>query len=214
MAQSDKIDELFRAKLFDLEATPMVASWDQVQKQMTKKRTPWSWYAASIAAAVTLILVSIVLLFPSQKKSTYISGQVDHPVLMNRIYPATPVRIDTEVAHAVIQPKKAVLKYKTKPAIIENHEEQLVEITISEEIAPISVAAISDLTEEVIETNITLLEAPTTDVIKITYIANESKDENEEKNRLNKMLTAAQKLSPAEVLADLRDAKNHLLSRN
>ncbi len=213
MAQSNKLDAFFKERINELEVPPMPESWGKVQQSLPSKKTPWAWIGITATAAMIAIAFGLFLFTPKgsiSNRGENIAGQIDHPKTQAIAWPkiSRPEVVQTQ--------KKAKPRQKlVATAPIEKTQQpvtEVVEMPKLAELEPEMKIAI-EVAKLDIETEAILEKTEEPKPVKITYIAAET-PEGEEKNRLNKMLTAAQKISPADVLADIRDAKNNLLNRN
>lgn len=211
MAQSKKTDNLFRDKLNYLEVVPKDDSWAQVQQGLQTKATPWGWYGAGMVAAVMLIILSFIK-WPSTTylEKNQITGSIDHPKIQIPAWLDSPlIKVDKKVE---LQPNQTLAKAPTK-RMIETAE--MDNTTTEGKLAMEQLTPIRNITtiEKVNTHELVKIEDHENITIKITYIAAESY-ENEDRNKLSKVISVAQKLTPADMLADIRDAKNNLLNRN
>lgn len=213
MAQSNKTDSLFRDRLISLEVSPMEDSWSGVQQGLERKATPWGWYGVSLAIAIVLMVVGF-LLWPvvSNVERSQIVGRIDHPTVQATTWPDASLRKvpkkTPELVNQTLAVNPKIKKYDSKTRG-RNAEEKTATVELQPILNVISIdIAIVDIIPEITE-----IEAQEAMPIKITYIADENA-EHQDRNKLNKMIAVAQKLSPADMLADIRDAKNNLLNRN
>lgn len=215
MAQSNKTDELF-GSLKSLEMMPSDAAWSQVQSGLNKGKAKWIIPIWSIAAAVALLIIGSIIIFKSEDTTkNYLTGINDHP-------PYEQVEV-SHIAVPELKPQDLTVKKtktlqlaaqstpidppqkKTEAVEIFAPETRSITMKIADLRTPEIIAPHSSSTE-----NETVL-AP----IKITYIA---KSENFESDpivgKINRVMEVAKHTSPAELLADLREAKSNLLRRN
>ena len=203
---ANNLDRLFREGLDQYEVTPEAQSWKQVQGKLnsSKKKV---WVPMGIAAAIILAIIGTIVV--KNYTITPIDGNriaaVDYPVPEEK-----PERINVPEEKTTIriakETKKPVMKQTTKQEVIE---------TISYEVkmvASISEVSLESLPEIRFNNGIEqhVVERP---LVKITYIAdNQSTDK---KKKLNEFITSISKeASPIEILADIRDAKDNIFSRN
>lgn len=206
-----KLDDLFREKLHQTELTPSMESWSKVQQQIQPKKKTL-WMPLSIAAAVVLLLAAtvVILTYERKERGAFIA-QVDHPALWETApaiaVPTRTTQADKKVQEPVSKPLFAAQKQdKTE------QEKAAYEIQAFNELQMIATVKL----EANLETNTSLVtgrqpkaEAPG---IKIIYIA---ENEVNPKEKLNEMWTnLSREVSPSGLLADIRDAKNSLFSRN
>ncbi|WP_421876081.1 hypothetical protein [Marinoscillum sp.] len=206
---ANNLDRLFREGLDQYEVTPNAQSWKQVQGQIAinKKRGMWLW---SAAAAVALLLVGTMVLrninWTTPSDGQLISG-IDHPAQA-----ALPAKIFVPAEEQEVAPMTVQMNKVDKPA---SKPQQVMEELPKYEliqIASIQTVQINGLPapkfgQELKEFEI---EKPT---VKITYIADNQP--TDKKNKLNEFITSISKeASPIEILADIRDAKDNIFSRN
>ncbi|MEP4533113.1 MAG: hypothetical protein ABJ004_08500 [Cyclobacteriaceae bacterium] len=219
MAQSNKTDELFSSRLEGLEMMPSEAAWGQVQSGLNKGKAKWFIPIMSTAAAVALLIVGAIIIFKSEDTTkNYLTGINDHPPyekieishiavpeLKTQDFKAKKSRTLQFVAQGASTPTDIPQKETTDLIEIFAPDTKSITMEIAELRTPEIIAPHSSNSA-----NKTTL-AP----IKITYIAKSESSESEPiVGKINRVMEVAKHTSPAELLADLREAKSNLLRRN
>jgi len=205
------LDRLFREKLDQIETAPAAASWQQVQRQITPKKAYWIMPRAIAAAVAILVVASWIIwndLSPKTKKSQQLS-EINHPVIGEEILVIEiPERINSQKIKtsmaSVVQPQKVIEK-GLKPSI---------------SLKPFrSIAMLDRNLQTELPIDITLrmdnMAPEHGETIKITYVASNQLSDEASSGRIGNFLSyLSREAAPTEILADIRDAKNQLLSRN
>ena len=218
------IDRLFREKLDDYEITPAAKSWNEVEKRIGKKNKPFVYW---IAASISLFLVAWVI-WPKQDQAFVgiASLEIDHPVVVSEFEFGIPVAAEIQAVKPKVTPSKRVVKAQPQLVAVSDHED-LTKVVVDEPLIPemdekvIVVVEESDVLpyegkEEMVETA-EILE-PDFSAVKITYIASNAAVEepktvkSDSTGVLKKFIAFTEKLDPGEMLADIKTAKDNLLS--
>ncbi len=218
---TNKTDQLFRRKLEELEVAPSVDSWKTVKGQIQEKPTRAFYFMWAAASVVVLISVGYLLYtFPEQSGQPLLSV-VDHPVVPAESLIEIPNEQPEKSLEVSIPSEKRTITHPEKRTnqesvatvapIVGSESEPFTLIAVERIDNPrLEVSLSVDFAASVLYTEITQL--PT---VKITYIAsNPSELGLPISDRLSKLITKAQQVSPGDLLADIRDAKDQLLSRN
>lgn len=226
-----KIDRLFREKLDSYEAVPSAQAWAEVEKKIGAKSNPSKFYM--IAAAISLLIISWVV-WPQESITDFtpIAGEVSHPVLIDGPEWSIPVVAkETEEKKEKAQPVfvkrpdvQLVAKEPTKnEAVIDMQKlEDAPQLELGLETSVASVdeeenfreeATISEEIESVIEQEPEMIKVDLSKV-RITYIASEGEknQETDSVGAFKKIIAFAGKISPGEVLADIKTAKDDFIS--
>ncbi|WP_258105198.1 hypothetical protein [Marinoscillum sp. MHG1-6] len=210
MADINQTDLLFRERLSNMEVTPTELAWQQFQQEIVPKksvkvRTYWA------AAASIAILLAVVAFWKTDSVSDqYLSGSIDHPVQRKEqiVVIALPVPDPQKISDSQSDP---IYKLATKTAEPETNH-----IIVEERVPEIFTVEAKPAQQIAIPYSYSLDLAPVpADVsqsVRIAHMPGNKKDGVGES--LTKVISVAQQVSPAGLLADLRDAKNQLLSRN
>lgn len=220
-----KLDQLFRHKLEAAEIAPKASSWEQVQGQLTQQKRAWMpvW---QIAASITVLLafgISAYLMQPSKKQFLSASDSPKRQYPLQFKASADTLSLEnpkTEKSVPVVPTKDTqkpdtrktdMKENKTEYFVPEHDQWMAVEKT---EFQNLEVDLPVTFPRELTKQSSPLGEVLPT--IKITYIASQSVDEPDllMPDRLNKVVSLARQVSPADMLADLRDAKDQLFRRN
>ena len=216
-----KIDRIFRERLHNHEATPSAEAWSQVEGKINSRS---SFKLYWIAASVALLIVGWVV-WPevSQPVSQPIATSVDHPVLNSSIEWNIPeITRDVVVASTVEEVKNEVKVIPVKE-VKENKEElptfekvELLDLSSSK--AVVAKATIEqpklDLDNASEVTQITEMNQAL-ETVKITYIGANKDEITQPKDSVGafkKIVAFAGKLSPGDVLADLKTAKDDFIN--
>ncbi len=226
-----KIDQLFREKLDSYEVPPSNQAWSEVEKRMGagKSSTKFYW----IAAAVSMILVSWAV-WPDQRSENFtpIASEVNHPTLDVQLEWSIP-EIEKEL---IKEPEPKIVKQSTVQLVAKepakNQVKDILEETIEEipeqkldiqtAVADIDSQELENTAPEIEETSEKTIETPIDNKIKvdlskvkITYIAASPVEKEQEKDSVGafkKFIAFAGKLSPGEMLADLKTKKDDLIN--
>lgn len=221
-----KIDRLFREKLASYEAVPSAQAWAEVEKKIGSKSNSSKFYM--IAATISLLIISWVV-WPQESMTdlTPIAGEVSHPVKLDG--PQWSIRAvakKTKAAKAVTtkRPDMQLVAQEDmkKEAVIDMQELEdapLLEITKETSVANAGDEVENFLTDATIPTTIESIKQEPEMVevdlskVKITYIASEGeKQKPDSVGAFKKIIAFAGKLSPGEVLADIKTAKDDFIS--
>ncbi|MEP1093551.1 MAG: hypothetical protein ABJG78_00480 [Cyclobacteriaceae bacterium] len=226
-----KIDRLFREKLDSFEVAPSAKSWSEVEKKIGANRNPIKFYW--IAAAVSTIVISWVV-WPQENgmEFTPIASDVDHPVLETTPDLTLPI-LERKTQEKLIQPKvksqvnaqlvaqtpvkmqvKDVLSEKIEGLpLVELESKTAIAVVETEEIetTPMGVKNAVETVEEQVDNKIKV----DLSKVKITYIAaavEETKQEKDSVGTFKKFIAFAGKISPGDVLADIKTAKDDFIN--
>lgn len=216
------IDRLFREKLDDFEITPSPKAWNEVEKRIGKKKN-YTFYW--IAASISLLAISWVV-WPVQKSDSVgiASYEIDHPTLMQspemRVpvaaeldeidepeVRATTIRKEPKIQLVATEKVEVIEKNNDDKLILDQVEKKTIVATVEPDMLPIN--EISE-TVDIIE--------PKISAVKITYIATNKDEINKKELKsdstgvLKKFIAFTEKLDPGEMLADIKTAKDNLLS--
>ncbi|WP_258098820.1 hypothetical protein [Marinoscillum pacificum] len=217
---ANNTDRLFREGLDQYEVTPQAQSWKEVQSILNKKKKA-AWLPISIAAAI-LLLITAALLVKNYQQGLIMDGpqvaDIDYPqptLDPDRILiPKNGVKVETPADKPITAPstKQTVLfannSTKTDKKIEETEPIKMETL----ELVAIQEVRLQELPQPKFNYGFEVMtvEKPT---VKITYIA--ENDPVQKKNKLNSLITTISKdASPIEILADIRDAKDNIFSRN
>ncbi|MEP5613041.1 MAG: hypothetical protein ABJP45_12370 [Cyclobacteriaceae bacterium] len=224
-----KIDRLFREKLDSLEVAPSAKSWSEVEKKIGANRNPIKFYW--IAAAVSAIIIGWVV-WPKEDvmEFTPIASEVDHPVLEATPDLTLPI-LERKAQEKLIDPKirkqvnaqlVAQEPVKVKDVPNEKIEElPLVELESKTAKAVAEVQEVETIPLEIESTVETINEQIDNKIkvdlskVKITYIAateQEIKQEKDSVGAFKKFIAFAGKISPGDVLADIKTAKDDFIN--
>jgi len=225
-----KIDRLFREKLDSFEVAPSAKSWSEVEKRIGADRNPIKFYW--IAAAVSAIIISWVVWPQEDAEFTPIASEVDHPVLESTPDLIFPI-LERETQEKLIQPKvrrqvnaqlaaQEPMKVQVKDVPNQKIEDlPLVELESKIAVAMVETEAIETTAIEVenigetIEGQVDKKIKVDLSKVKITYIAattEEIKQEKDSVGAFKKFIALAGKISPGDVLADMKTAKDDFIN--
>ena len=214
---ANNLDRLFRENLDQFEVTPQASSWDQVQGQFAGKKGFWVTPIKIAAAIVVLLAATIVVInLSEQEQGDYLSA-IDHPEYQDRYsfrLELPSVNLENTVAPVVAtQPK--IKATETSQTVTEKSDFE--EITYE----AISVASLKNFQLEAElpvrnQLKISGLPKQETPAVKITYIATHQPQTDSLKvNKFNTLIAYfSNDVSPAEILADIREVKDNLFSKN
>ncbi|MFK7952909.1 MAG: hypothetical protein AB8B73_08680 [Ekhidna sp.] len=218
----NKIDRLFREKMDKLEVIPSEAAWSQVEKQIRAKREFKIYWTA---AAVTLIFAAWAF-WPSQTvmNQTPIASEVSYP----QKFDATDFHF-SEIKVAKVKKEvsnEAIRNVADRPTLqlVSKVDEQKEEVKPAlEELIPLEIDTKTAVATVELETPETIEELKSTVIedftaVKITYISSASNDNSEElqktdsANAFKKIVAFAGKITPSEMMAEFKSAKDNLLN--
>ena len=217
MAMANNLDRLFRENLDQFEVTPQASSWEQVQGQIAGKKGFWVTPIKIAAAIVVLLAATIVVInLSEQEQGDYLSA-IDHPEYQDRYsfrLELPSVNLENTVAPVVAtQPK--IKATETSQTVTEKSDFE--EITYE----AISVASLKNFQLEAElpvrnQLKISGLPKQETPAVKITYIATHQPQTDSLKvNKFNTLIAYfSNDVSPTEILADIREVKDNLFSKN
>lgn len=214
---ANNLDRLFRENLDQFEVTPQASSWEQVQGQIAGKKGFWVTPIKIAAAIVVLLAATIVVInLSEQEQGDYLSA-IDHPEYQDRYsfrLELPSVNLENTVAPVVAtQPK--IKATETSQTVTEKSDFE--EITYE----AISVASLKNFQLEAElpvrnQLKISGLPKQETPAVKITYIATHQPQTDSLKvNKFNTLIAYfSNDVSPTEILADIREVKDNLFSKN
>ncbi len=208
---ANDLDRLFRENLDQFEVTPKASSWDAVAGEINSTRS-YGIYFKAAAAVITLLIAAGWFVW--KDASTTENGMVaiaDHPVQNEQM-------IEIEVPEKV-----AVVEKQRKQLPVRKSIQNMAVAKEVVEAAPLwsydsyQIVAINEVNlSEELRLNLHTPEGKPSKVsgtIKITYIA--SNEQTIEKNKITGFLSQiSQEVQGTHLLADIRDAKDNLFSRN
>ncbi|MFY0606192.1 MAG: hypothetical protein JXR10_05725 [Cyclobacteriaceae bacterium] len=213
---ANDLDRLFRENLDQFETTPSASSWEQVQGQIAPKKLIWVSPSA-IAAAVILLIVAGWMIWGAGDQ-THITNdkiaEITHPVTE----PATTTEVKIEIPEkAPKEGKKATQEKQVEKPAIKKITTPKPRVKRMEMNVYKTLAGITPSLEVSMPINNQIADLPIKEVenqkIKITYIASNvnTKPSGKIESFLNYL---SEEVKPADLLADIRDAKDQILSRN
>ena len=215
---ANNLDRLFRENLDQFEVTPQATSWEQVQGRIAGKKGFWITPMKIAATVVVLLAATIVVINLSEKElqGDYLSA-IDHPEYQDRFSfrPELP-EINTENLAAPVATTQPKIKTpETSQTITEKSDFE--EITYE----AISIAALKTFQLDAdlpVRNQIKSLGRvkQETPAVKITYIAtHQPQTDTLKANKFNSLIAYfSNDISPTEILADIRDVKDNLFSKN
>lgn len=207
---ANNLDRLFRENLDQFGVTPASESWGKVESQIAGATKPW-FTPMRIAAAITLLMTAgllVIMNLTDEKDQNYLSN-VDHPELQPVPQWSFELPVETN------QPSENQAKNNT-PA--QKASQQMTSYSEQLTFETFSVAALKPELDLEISASITLrgaeIPAPEGPTVRITYIASNQPDSTKQ-IKLNTLLSyLSNEMSPTDLLADIRDAKDNLFSKN
>lgn len=233
-----KIDRLFREKLDSFEVAPSAKSWSEVERKIGANGSPAKFYW--IAAAVSAIIISWAA-WPQEPAMNFtpIASEVNRPVPETVPEFTLPILIE-ETQEKMVQPKVRrqldVQLVAQEPVKVQKDEmlaERVEKLPIVEAEPKIAVAVVE--VEEIDLNTVDLTTMETEDKVevavegkkqdnkikvdlskvKITYIAATTAETTQEKDSVGafkKFIALAGKISPGDVLADMKTAKDDFIN--
>ena len=199
MKSSNEIDRKFKNGVDNFELTPKSNSWDQVAEKIDQNNNHHFWMAS--AAAVSLLCIFTFILVQTMSESS------TEPVLavknaFNSELPKaiSELEVNKESEVPVIIPKMDLIKLARSPEILEDdHAEGSAKVMISLKSKSFEPIAVSEPKFS----------------IQLAYLIGSddvvmSKKESRRKT-LAKILKYARNKAPADIIGDLRAAKNNFL---
>ena len=214
----NKIDRLFQDKLARQTVDPTENAWEQVKAELDGESHRKVWFA--IAASVTLLAVSAVLIFGSIRKNNIDATagiHVDQPTPAAEFQWNLPeIEYKDEIIPEVINERPRIEPViREMVAEVETSKEVLPEVIDSQIVSEMPVLTPLDIAETIVLANEVKpdLEDQMTKLpqlqVQITYKADESPVVVEEdKTQVGKLLIRARQFKPGEMLASIRETKN------
>lgn len=213
---ANNIDRLFRENLDQFEVTPSVESWNKVQQQIARKQRKGFFIPMSIAAAIIILIVASVLIIDTEKFAP-MDGQY---VSLDYSAPFAPAEFEVIIPLESPQiaknnPGKMTLPTRKNPSVEAKSDNESFGHIVYE---PFTVASINSAKLEVRSPALNLSGVNIPDEqyqssIKITYIAHNQQDST--KTILGGFFASLSRdVSPTDLLADIRDVKDNLFSKN
>lgn len=207
------MDRLFREGADKYELKPSAAAWDAIQGQAGAKTSVWPsvW---KVAAAIVVLISSVLVLFNWKGQSTEsLAGVIDHPQQTEGALAWTL----PEVKKAFVQVEAVEAQVAAEVQVGEEQQGEMerIDILASEARPFLELQSISVTWEIKMPTRPALFNAPQEESrITIRYYASASEPEKTKKGFGQFIARAQQKLSPDELLADIRTAKDDLFRGN
>ncbi|MEM0939585.1 MAG: hypothetical protein AAF600_05505 [Bacteroidota bacterium] len=222
------IDRLFREKLDGIEFTPTPKAWNEVEKQIGRKKRPVFYW---VAASFVLFLLSWMV-WPDPTFIDQVAvQQVDHPTRVNKPYFPIPIAVELKDEKHTQTVAKSSSKIAQENAAIQSVEKDTKEEFVTDQ--PFKIQ------EQKVKTIMTIKETPMpalaiheskkilADVkaektrygaVKITYIASKARVaenppiKSDSTGVFKKFIAFTDKIDPGEMLADIKTAKDNLLN--
>lgn len=213
-----KIDRLFRENLYNVEVNPSEESWNEVERSLKHAKKP-SFKVYWIAATVSLVIVTWVI-WPNnhEHKLQITRGSIDHPTIekhelwelanndIKNIGSLTrsETRADTSQKETTNSRQKDTTTGPSHtPFELLNTRKSMAGLNIAE-------LSSSELALKTIPTG----KKSESHNIKITYIASsqEATQKTDSTKIFKKLWAFAGKLTPGDVLADIRAAKDDFIN--
>lgn len=223
----ERIDQLFRERLNSYEAVPSKEAWASVEKQIGRKSTPIFYW---VAASISLLIAVSWILYPrtiTPSDSTPIATSVDHPIpLKVKMYAWKLPETHEElmVGNQAVKAQSPASFVASNESKVSLRKEEIIEIedTLPLELESITEVALADIelssekivTQEV-DKNLNTVTPIKIELskVKITYIAaEESKQAVDSTGGIKKLFAKAGRISPGDVLADIKTAKDNLIN--
>lgn len=208
------IDNLFREKSGDFQVQPSIDAWEKVSGQLSKKsrKTPYLQIAAAIALLLGFVYVVIPETGVSNDTNTSISESINYPQDQSLL------AFQWDILEPVNHPK---IEKVSRPAAVPtpNTDNQM------EEAIPMDIIDIQSI--QTAQLKITIPRVPivipnqriTIDPeVSIKYFAEESNTDATppkgaaSKNKIKQIFSYATSNSPAQILGDLREAKDEFIN--
>ena len=212
---ANNLDRLFREGIDQYEVTPKAESWSAVQSQLAKKKKI-AWIPMSIAAAIILMITATIIVRNYQVEQNYSGNMISSIDFPQQVLSPEKIEIPVDGVRVASQLVKnsTPKSVTTTPIVVKTEKEEQVLITQMETIHMVAIEEMnfSELPEVQFNYDFDIIKIgkPT---VKITYIAeNEPVDK---KKKLGEFFnTITKEASPVDILADIRDAKDNIFSRN
>lgn len=212
--KSNNMDRLFRERADQYEIKPSAAAWDAIQGQVKTKSSPWPMIVKVAAAVVIMISSVIVVLNWTDDTETILAGTADHPTRTGQTVawklPEGMLNTDQPDIYAANSPQMTKEDQKEDAPLLGNPTTQRAYLEL------LSVVVAWEL--PVPQKPGIFMNEPLVTRVKIRYYASnatvETESEKEKKSFSQFIARAQEKLSPDELLADLRTAKDDLFKGN
>lgn len=205
------MDRLFHEGAEKYEVKPSAAAWDAIQGQVGTKTSAWPmiW---KVAAVLVVLISSVLVLFNEKDQSSeYLAGIADYPQLTEEALVWSLPEVAKSVDQTVAMEVPTLAKFP-----IQEVKENIEIVTSEGEVRPyLELQRIQVAWEIEIPSKPALFTAPIEETsVKIRYYASTSAPEKTKKSFGQFIARAQQKLSPDELLADIRTAKDDLFRSN
>ncbi|MFY0689335.1 MAG: hypothetical protein JXQ90_19345 [Cyclobacteriaceae bacterium] len=204
----DKIDSLFKENLEGIELKPSAGSWDEVMTQVDQSTSyKVYWRIAALICVVIGIGYLVILGAPQEMTIAGISidgPQVEEPLIIPEI--ELPLMAAFESQQIVVE------------KVPEELPEEVIELPVKMPMMELGshegIALVAANDYLITDLSGVHIKEPTP-IVSIKYMASAtSESEDASRNKLGrKILNYAMNTQPADMMADLRDAKDQLLSK-
>lgn len=199
MKSSNEIDRKFKNGVDNFELTPKSNSWDQVVQKIDQNNNHHFWIAS--AAAVSLLCIFTFILVQTMSESSTEPVMAVRNRFNSELPKAIPeLEVNKESGVVAIIPKMDIIKMAKAPEILENDN--------SERSAKVMISLKSKSFEPiaVMEPKFSIQLAYLISSDDVVMIKKES-----QRKTLAKILKYARNKAPADIIGDLRAAKNNFL---
>ena len=207
--ERNNIDNIFKEQLSGIEITPISVSWNDLEPSLMGQRKTLKWSLLKVAASIILLIgVSLIL---TRVTSTVDEENISFISSENISYPRllTPNETKWTETSFIMSSQKASQVILVEE---EKSETQLAR-TVNDKLPILEIQSITKIEittpDSSLDQNDINYLSTSAESIKIRYVAKQSPSE---KFTFDKALGLAQKTSPADLLASLRNAKNEFLN--
>ncbi len=204
----NKLDNIFREGADQFRPTPGPDTWQKIQGELNHEKTSWKFYLGIAASLVVLVVSAIIFMndtTTTSKSTAVIEGDFG-PETVVAADMMIPVK-SQDLGIPIKEEKEKITSPIANPVL----EMEPVKTQMLLAQVPTKIGYMTSINEPIIH-EIKLSE-PQQDKIQIQYIADATNDaKDSSKGKIGKLLDLAQSTSPAEMLANMREAKDNFLS--
>ena len=201
----NNIDQFFRERLDSIHVTPKEDSWNEI-KESVSASTRNRWRTSMAAAAIFIALSCMFVLSPIDKLKSS-SAQVTKSSMEDKTVPEKTVALvpDKEFFAASV-PSTTRKAHKITPKMAPEPAAHLNFETLSLE-AKTNAILVTQSEPAITSNPFDLINTPSK--ISIIYLANATPDTSQaSKRKIDKLWNYARNSAPADIMADIRDAKD------
>lgn len=208
--ETDKLDKLFKEKSGDYRISPNEDTWSRISEKMGKRKSVFPWIRVAAVILLTLGLSWFVIPFEN-KPETQPSKMIlaDHPKYVPEIIPGwnIPANENKKVKNIQIENKTGTLTRESSRPQNTKLNDDLPEPELLQSLRIVNI----DYSTPVIPENLLLTSGERERVIIKYYADATDKSTPASSSKIKQLITYASNKTPAEILGDIREAKNEFI---